>query len=134
MSRIREQVFQHAEAAQDERVHRQEETEKLHQVLHGSQQAEKKKARNRKKPRFGGTPATFTELNSKGRKKRTPDRLDSDETKLYWTLMEWRTNLAKSNGVESYYILPNQTLYGLVEASRNDAFLLEDVSGLGGEV
>jgi hypothetical protein len=30
-------------------------------------------------------------------------------------------------------ILPTQTLYGLVEASRNDKFLLSEVSGLGGE-
>jgi ribonuclease D len=48
-------------------------------------------------------------------------------------LVKWRRKLADSSGVESYWILPNQTLYGLVEASRNDALLLSEVSGLGGE-
>ena len=93
----------------------------------------KKKGRTRKKPKYGGTPATFTRYNSEGIKKRTPDGLDSDETTLYWDLIKWRTKLAKANRVESYFILPNQTIYGLVEASRNDSFLLKDVSGLGGE-
>jgi hypothetical protein len=91
------------------------------------------KARVRTKPKYGRTPATFTELDSEGKKKKTPDGLDSNETKLYWTLMNWRRKLADSSIVDSYWILPNQTLYGLVEASRNDTFLLSGVSGLGGE-
>ena len=39
---VSELLSQHTEAAQEERVHRQEETEKWHQVLHGSLQAEKR--------------------------------------------------------------------------------------------
>ena len=43
----------------------------------------KKKARNRTKPKYGQTPATFTTFDSKGKKKRTPDGLDSDERPNY---------------------------------------------------
>ena len=39
---IHEQVSQHTKAAQDERVHRQEQMEKMHQVLQGSLQAGRK--------------------------------------------------------------------------------------------
>ena len=41
LSRICKQVFQHTEAAQDEQVHIQEEMEKMHQVFHGSLEADK---------------------------------------------------------------------------------------------
>ena len=93
----------------------------------------KKKARCKTKPKYGTTGLTFTKFDSKGKKKRTPDGLDSDETRLYWTLIEWRTKLAERSRPESWMVLPNQTLYGLVEASRNDALFLSEVSGLGGE-
>jgi hypothetical protein len=49
--------------------------------------------------------------------------------------MNWRRKLVDaSNGMlETYWIIRNQTIYGLVEASRNERFKLSEVSGLGGE-
>ena len=76
------------------------------------------------KPKYGRTQLRFTEYGSNGEMKRTPDGLDTDETRLYWTLVEWRTKLAKRSGLDSWMILANHTLYGLVEASRDDTFFL----------
>jgi superfamily II DNA helicase RecQ len=47
--------------------------------------------------------------------------------------MSWRTKLAEISKVESYFIITQQTIYGIVESSRNHDSLLSEVSGLGGE-
>jgi hypothetical protein len=52
-----------------------------------------------------------------------------DHTILDFDGMENEVGEIQQSGIV-LYVLPNQTLYGLVvEASRNDAFLLKDVSG-----
>ena len=86
------------------------------------------------KPKYGRTPLTYTRYGSNGNLKRTPDGLDIDETRLYWTLVNWRNKMAKrSHYAYTWMVLNNITLYGVVEGSREDSFLLCDVSGLGGE-